>query len=295
MKQEIALFKIAHISDLHFSKISFGLSQFFSKKFIGNLNLLLHRSRIYKNERPSTLIDSFKKEGISHVLITGDLSTTSCKQEFQKAQDFMQALQKENIQVIVIPGNHDTYTQTAFKEKLFYQYIYEKEAPLLGYSLRSHQVCATFLGQDFWVVRIDSTYPAPLCFSTGRYTKTHDERLRQLLSEIPADHSIILMNHFPLFHYEHPRRIMYGVEMLRETIKLHPNIKFYLHGHTHKQAITDLRSHQLPIISDSGSVSHIDKGSWNCLTLYPSQCSIELFHPTKELGWASQKHLSYTW
>lgn len=295
MNKDPLLFTIAHISDLHFSKISFSLSQFFSKKCIGNLNLILNRSRVYKNERPFNLVNAFKDQGISHVFISGDLSTTSSKQEFEIAEQFIEELRKLSIQVFTIPGNHDTYTKHSYKTKLFYQYFKDTAEASLDFSLKDDKVSALSLGDRFWLVRVDSTYPSAFYHSTGRYTEEHDQTLRALLSEIPKEDFIILMNHFPLFHHEHPSRVMYGAELLRKTLSLYPNIKLYLHGHTHKQCIADLRGNHLPIVIDSGSASHVKRGSYNRIEIYQNGCVIDTFIPDEHCLWNPSKTVSYTW
>lgn len=289
------LFKMAHIADLHFSKISFGLSQFFSKRCIGNLNLIFNRCRIYKNDRPFSLVNTFKKYGITHVLITGDLSTTSSNEEFEIAQTLIEEFQKEQILVLTIPGNHDAYTKSSYNKKLFYRYFEDLHSPSLGFTLKEHKVSGYFLGHHWWVVKLDTTYPAPFYHSTGKYTKEQDTHLRALLACIPEEDSILMMNHFPLFYHEHPKRIMYGAELLRSTLALYPNVKLYLHGHTHRHSIADLRGNRLPIILDSGSASHTKRGSWNLVEIYSSGCIIEMHTPDDKLMWNKEQTFSYAW
>lgn len=295
MNKDPLLFTIAHISDLHFSKISFGISQLFSKRCIGNLNLIFNRARVYKNERPFSLLNAFKDQGVSHVFISGDLSTTSSKPEFEMAQKFIKELQKQSIQVFTIPGNHDAYTNYSYRKKLFYKYFTDTENSSLNFNLKTDGVSASSLGDQFWLVRVDSTYPSAFYRSTGLYTQKHDAHLRSLLNKIPKDNFIILMNHFPLFHHEHPSRIMYGAELLRKTLSLYPNIKLYLHGHTHRQCIADLRGSNLPIVMDSGSVSHVKKGSYNRIEIYKNSCVIDTCTPNEHSLWNSEKTVSYTW
>src|SRR5277367_2209296 len=95
--------KIAHISDLHFSHLTFSPSQFFSKRWIGNLNLIFSRKKDYQPEKLHTLAAYFAKENVSHLFITGDLSTTSLDEEFKKAKDFIEGFEKVGIKVFVIP------------------------------------------------------------------------------------------------------------------------------------------------------------------------------------------------
>ena len=289
------LFKCAHLSDLHFSKLKFSFRELFSKSSIGNLNLLIHRRYEFKNEIPFSLIDHLKKEQISHVFITGDLSKTSSKEEFELANLFIKALCDEKIKVMLIPGNHDNYTKASSKEQRFYATFEDSEPGLLGLSLKNDKICAHYLGDHFWVVRIDSTHHTPVYLSTGYYTKRHDENLKKVLSEIPKTDHVIIMNHFPLFNHESARRRMNGSEMLRKTLSHYPQVKLYLHGHTHKQNISDLRKNHLPIVADSGSLSHVTNSSWNLFELFPSSCSVSIYKKTAPKTWNRLKNFTYPW
>lgn len=293
MDKQPLLFKIAHLSDLHFSKIGFSLKSFFSKECIGNLNLLLHRKKTYRPVDVDGLIETFKQEHISHVLISGDLSTTSSCQEFTKAQEFLARLESERFKVFVIPGNHDNYTRYTEKHKLFYRYFLDPE-PYQGFSLKSHKITAQYLGDQVWLVLIDTTKPAPVYKSTGTYTHEQDQHLRTLLQSFPKNDLVFIMNHFPLLDIEEPRRRLIGSMLLRQTLQDHPNVKLYLHGHTHKPSVQDYRGSHLPIISDSGSLSHIKKGGWNSLEIYPQSCQVTMFKSDAK-RWVPHKQFSYTW
>jgi 3',5'-cyclic AMP phosphodiesterase CpdA len=294
MDKEPLLFKLAHLSDLHFSKIGFSLKSLFTKESIGNLNLLLHRKNIYRPVDEKTLIETFKQQQITHVIISGDVSTTSSEKEFIKAQEFIRALEKEKFPVFLIPGNHDNYTKNTNKNKLFYSHFSCVNHPLFGYELKSHSAAAHYLGDHVWLVLVDTTEPAPVYVSTGHYKAKCDQHLKTLLQAIPASDHVVLINHFPLQDIESKRRRLIGSDLLQETLKNHPNVKLYLHGHTHKPLVQDLRGAKLPIVSDSGSLTHYKKGSWNSLEIYPKSCQITNFRQQAS-SWAPYKHYFYTW
>ncbi|KKK81455.1 hypothetical protein LCGC14_2813260, partial [marine sediment metagenome] len=107
---------IAHLSDLHFSNISiFPLSL---KRFIGTTNLLITRKRSYIDTHLFKLPDLLKSLNVNNIFITGDLSSTSLKKEFEKAKKFIDSFD-ENMKFFIIPGNHDTYTRQANKQSYF--------------------------------------------------------------------------------------------------------------------------------------------------------------------------------
>ena len=82
------MYKIAHISDLHISRITYNISQFFSKRFVGNFNLLLKRKKNFKEEILKELYEIFEKEKIDCIIVSGDLSSTSLKREFEEGRKF---------------------------------------------------------------------------------------------------------------------------------------------------------------------------------------------------------------
>ncbi len=258
------MIRIAQISDLHFSKFSLSPTQFFSKRWLGNLNLLLNRAKEYVNERPLSLIPLFKEKGITHVIIAGDLTTTSSKQEYKIAKEFVDALKEAGMTVFAIPGNHDHYTKKADRTKVFYEnFPSPKRKP---FSISDHGVTSLPLTDGWHLVLMDTTYASPLTSSNGYFSPIIEQNLKKLLTKINPEENILLVNHFPFFQHDTRRRRLIRGEKLREIIASHPNIQLYLHGHTHRRTIADLRPNGLPLILDSGSTGH-HYGSWNALEL----------------------------
>lgn len=284
--------RIAHISDLHFSKMSFHIGQIFSKRWIGTLNSLFCRNNSYLNERPFALLDLFEKKKVSDVIISGDLSTTSFEKEFSIADDFIKKLEHLGIRVFTIPGNHDHYTRKAYHNKLFYDYFPKAFSDDSPFNLKDHGVTSTPLGNDWILVALDTALATGLYYSTGEFSPSTEKNLRELLSTLPKDKKILLLNHFPFFQHDKPRRRLKRGDELREVIAEHPNIALYLHGHTHRQCVADLRSNHLPIILDSGSTSY-KTGSWNLIDLTENSCDIEVFK--WEDNWKSISTHQFKW
>lgn len=136
--------RLAHISDLHFSHLSFHPGQFFSKRWIGNLNLLINRKKVFAHNSLYTLIPLFQELNVDGVLLTGDLTTTSHPKEFRQAKHFVDALTEAGLKVYLIPGNHDHYTCAAYKRLDFYQHFDFSgfEDPLHNYKLKEDKVTA---------------------------------------------------------------------------------------------------------------------------------------------------------
>lgn len=266
--------KLAHLSDLHFSNWDWKLSQFFSKRWLGNLNYLLRRRNTFVHERLGHLPSLFKELGITHVLITGDLTTTSSPAEFEKAQEFVQSL---GIEVFCIPGNHDQYTTEAHRSQRFYNYFSDRFDNDSPYNLKDHGMTVKELSPEWSLVALDTALATPYFFSTGRFSEVAEKNLTEYLSNLPSHKQVLLVNHFPFFEHENYRKRLERGNVLRKILEQFPQVKLYCHGHTHRQCVADLRASQLPIIIDSGSTIHRELGSWHALELKANHISTEIY------------------
>lgn len=278
--------RLAHISDLHFGKVSLAPSQFFSKRWLGNLNLFLNRRGMFSPGQIYSLLNAFQSYGVTHVLITGDVSTTSDPKEFELARDFVQALKRAGYIVYIIPGNHDHYTKRGYKNRLFYSYFPNE-------LLSENAVTSLALPHNWTLVLMDTACATPLISSTGHFSPVIETRLRSHLKTIPSNQHILLANHFPYIENEHARRRLIRGDALKNLLSEHPQIKLYCHGHTHRHILADVRESNLPVTADSGSVSHTKRGSFNLIDLSPSSLHIHsYFHSPK--GWEKAKELKAT-
>lgn len=205
-------------------------------------------------------------------------------EEFGEAKKFIEFFEKEHIQVFTLPGNHDHYTKKAYHANRFYDFFPSSFSMDLPFNLKEHRVTATKLANGTWVVLLDCARSTSLLMSTGVFSEEIEKNLVSLLDQIPKDDHILLLNHFPLFSNEGPRKALVRADALQKIIKDHPNIKLYLHGHSHRHCIADIRMSGFPIVMDCGSTSHLDNGSWNFLQVSKEGFSVEAFRK-QENAW----------
>ena len=194
------------------------------------------------------------------------------------AKNLFQEIEKIGIKCFFVPGNHDHYTKQAQKEKLFYQYFENQSSSnLSGFSLKKDGVEAHLLKDGIWYIGLDTALATGYFSSNGTFSYKIETDLTQLLCQIPSSSKIILVNHFPFLDITSQRKTLKRKKALTALLKKHPNIILYLHGHTHKHAIEDLRKENLPIILDSGSAALNTVGRLNIITLNQTSCEIEVF------------------
>lgn len=273
--------RIAHLSDLHFCKVSKDPSQFFSKRWLGNMNLLFSRKKRWAEGHIKALETLLKEKGVNLVILTGDATCTAHRAEFRLASQFFKHLKKQGIEVVALPGNHDHYTKKAYRERTFYDYfpahLMDEGRHLSHYSLKNHAVGAKHLLQGWWLVALDTALATPWISSRGLFSKEIEEHLRALLKQIPQNDKIIVANHFPFFQNDSPRKILVRGEALQGVLKDFPNVVLYLHGHTHRRSVADLRESGLPIVIDCGSTGMGSKVSWNLIDLEENSIRFQHF------------------
>ncbi|MDN3507449.1 MAG: metallophosphoesterase [Simkaniaceae bacterium] len=260
--------RIAHFSDIHFFHPYWGLSSLVTKRVIGNLNGLFNRGRKMHPNRAFSALDECEKLGVTHIMISGDLTTTASPAEYTLAQIFVEEIEERGMKAYLVPGNHDCYTRFDERDRTFFQYF-----PISDGSVYHEK-----LNKKWHLVGLDTTISTASTSARGDFNEQREDELLTILAKIPQSDSIILMNHFPLFAYEMLLRTMKGCERLQKIILEQKNIEFYLHGHAHRSTIADLRANGFPVVLDAGALTANSASTWNlidletpCVTLFQWQ------------------------
>ncbi len=266
--------RIAHLSDLHFASWDWNISQLFSKRWLGNLNFIFGRRNHFDHSRLKPLPHLLKSLDVNYVIVTGDLSTTSAPAEFSHAKSFIAEIEAQGIEVLCIPGNHDHYTKNAYADQRFYDYFSScwQHKDLKSSGLTAKQVSKN--SQGWWIVGLDTALATSWFHSTGYFNPKTEQALEQLLQDLPPEDHVLLINHFPFFQHESPRKRLIRGKELQKMIEKYPQIKIYCHGHTHRRCIAPLKSSGLPLILDPGSTPHRKHGGWNLIELKENTASI---------------------
>jgi len=247
------------------------------------------RKRSCDPKRPYALIDRFLQLGVTHVVISGDVTTTSLRREFALARSYVAELEKKGLTTLIVPGNHDSYTKKAYQNRTFYRYF---ERP----SLKLDCVAKEKLAEGLWAVSIDAALATPFYKSTGLFSKPIAENLIALLQEIPKNDKIVLINHFPLFNNDTAKHDLEGAEHLQEIVQNYRNIVLYLHGHSHRHCIGDLRPNHFPILLDSGSVGLKNASSWNLIECEEKACRVRgFFYDEENKLWDAKRDHTFAW
>lgn len=286
--------RIAHVSDFHFTHLTWNPFRLFSKRFFGNLNWLYCRKKHFFEEQVEPLPALFQELGVDLVLLGGDFSTTALHEEFEKAARFAKKIKQP---WIAIPGNHDHYTKRSHRKKHYYRYFanHRKEIshPVEFFTLKDHGIEAHRIAPNWWTIALDTTLPTNPYSSEGIFSEKLESYLEEVIKLIPKGDSILLLNHYPFFQNDEPRRNLKRGDVLQNILKRHPRIRLYLHGHTHRHTIADLQNSDLPLVLDSGSCAQGRKGAWNLIDLKPDGCTISTYR--WDHSWTKTRTEDFAW
>ena len=83
------------------------------------LALLRGRARRFRLERLADVVERVASLHPDHVLVTGDLTTTSLPGEFADARAALAPLLSDASRATILPGNHDRYTRGSVRQRTF--------------------------------------------------------------------------------------------------------------------------------------------------------------------------------
>jgi len=107
---------LAHLSDPHIACVNAIKPQdLLSKRIFGYLRWKLHRGTEHESGVLAALQSDLAQTQPDHIAVTGDLTHLSLPAEFIKAEQWLHALGPPD-RVTVIPGNHDAYVRTAWRQ-----------------------------------------------------------------------------------------------------------------------------------------------------------------------------------
>ena len=225
----------------------------------------------------------FSELKVDLILLGGDFTTTALREEYEKASHFVDSLSQP---WIAIPGNHDHYTYRSWRKKHFYKYFSnpKKEIahPVDFFTLAEHGVEAHRIQPNWWLLALDTARATPFYSSQGLFGIPLEEYVREILALLPPEDSIIAFNHYPFFPLHDRHHSLERGDALKQILQESPQIRLYLHGHTHRHAIADLQPNRLPILLDSGCCVEKEGGTWNLIDLLPDHCQVTAFSWEKD-------------
>jgi 3',5'-cyclic AMP phosphodiesterase CpdA len=236
---EQRLFTFVHFSDPHlFLPGDVRLRDILNKRMYGYFSWYLHRGREHRDEVLSALLGDMRAVMPDHIVITGDLTHLGLPNEFLMADKLLKSLGPPS-KVMVIPGNHDTYIETAWEQTfgLWSDYMASDAEchDIIGTGEGLHAVFPTLrVRKGIALIGVSTAHPTPPFFATGSIGRIQLKRLKNILIETRrrGPVRVVLIHPPPIPGAVSWRKRLTDRQGFQALIALH-GADLILYGHTH--------------------------------------------------------------
>jgi 3',5'-cyclic AMP phosphodiesterase CpdA len=239
LSEAAALFRLAHVSDLHATRVRFsGPHEWNAKRALGWISWRLRRRRKYRPEIAARLIDDLVASEPDHVAVTGDLTHMGLAAEAAEAAGWLARIGPPE-RVTLVPGNHDAQGAARDHEvtDAWLPYLNSDGEP--GGVARGAASFPSFptvrVRGPVALVGLSSAVPTAVHLATGRAGDAQLAALADLLSSLGARGlcRVVLVHHPPTRADVSWRRRLEDGEALC-AILARAGAELVLHGHTHR-------------------------------------------------------------
>ncbi len=205
--------------------------------------LKLHGRAKYFADSPRTIrtiVEDVTRHRADHLIVSGDLTGYALEEEFDGALAALGPITADKRRCTVIPGNHDTYTPGALKDRRFerrFGHLLESDLP--QHVREGPYPFVRLLDDAVAVVGLLSARVGLVPgFSFGIIGKLQLEGLSAIVSDpaLKGRAVLVVVHHAPLTQTGKPDKLFHGLVDARKLFDLIPGPRFaVLHGHIHRR------------------------------------------------------------
>jgi 3',5'-cyclic AMP phosphodiesterase CpdA len=233
-----AVFRLAHLTDLHFRGTP-SLRELTLKRVFGLINQhALGRKNEFHVEVQLAAIAAVRALRPDALCVSGDLTAMALESEFRAARDALLPLLVERPS-LVIPGNHDAYTRAAVESGLLQRHFGDF---MRGNCAQQGSQLPILSVGPLDLIGMNPCRPI-LLESTGLFPGEQLSQLSALLSpssSLSPDSAVVIATHYPVldrsgapYHVMHPKHGVRNGQAFIDTVTGAAAGNMILHGHDH--------------------------------------------------------------
>ncbi len=220
--------RIALMGDLHFYRLWVSPWRLLSKRILGQINLWWDRRHSFDRNLLAPMLDRIIAIHPSLLLLTGDLTMTSLREEFDDVAVKLRVI-GDRFPMVAVAGNHDRYTPFARRHR-----IMERRMPGLVPDTFPH---VRPISQRWRLIALDAAMPRALS-ARGAIGTVQLARTAQELAGLTSDDGVVLMCHYPAIARPDGRPTRWNHRLddasaLRKVLQDCKATIIYAHGHVH--------------------------------------------------------------
>jgi 3',5'-cyclic AMP phosphodiesterase CpdA len=252
------MFRLAQVSDPHFQSLrNFKLRDFFSKRMLGGINLLVRRRHKHRMELLQSMSEDLRQRSFDHLALTGDLCNIALVSEWDAALRWIASLRLDAGRVTVIPGNHDAYVSEVYRDGTFEKMFADYQTADSRVGTETYPFVR--IRGDVALVGASTAVPTGDMGAWGRMGKDQMLRLESLLTspDVKARRRVVLIHHPPLVNRPgEDRNLRDRTEV--QALLSRTGADLVLHGHDHRDFFNYLpgpKGTRIPVVG-AGSASY---------------------------------------
>lgn len=252
------MFTLAHLSDPHLPMPQARVLDLLGKRATGYFNWWRNRVALHRPEALAGIVADIHARKPDHIALTGDLVNISLPDEFARASRWLSTLGAPD-RVTVIPGNHDVYVATRWREGLGLWGAYmagDSQPPATDFSVfptvRRRGPVA--------LVGLNSGVPKPPLLATGTLGDAQIAAAGKLLEELGREGlcRVVMIHHPPLTTESRFKRLTDAAAfqaMIRRV-----GCEIVLHGHNHRSEVARIAGPQgaIPVVGVTSASAAAD-------------------------------------
>jgi len=252
------MFRLAQVSDPHFQSLrGIKLRDFWGKRVLGGLNLLLRRWRKHRMGLLLAMAADLRARKVDHLALTGDLGNIALVSEWEASLRWIEAVGLPKEAVTVIPGNHDAYVPSVVAGGVFERMFADYQTAELRVDAATYPFAR--LRGEVALLCASTGVPTGDMGAWGRLGDAQLQRLEALLSapEVKARRRVLLIHHPPLVHRPGEDRNLRDRQAL-QAVLARTGADLVLHGHDHRDFFANLPGpggERIPVVG-VGSASY---------------------------------------
>lgn len=220
--------RVVLFGDIHLYRLWLTPGQLASKRILGQSNLILNRRKRFRHDLLSGMIDKAIALEPDMCLLSGDVSTTSLKREFEDVKAALKPI-ADRVPTVLVPGNHDRYTFSAARSRLI-DLMLSDWVPQRFPHTRG-------LTERWRLLALDAAVPR-VYNARGRLGREQFEAAKTYVESIDESQGLVVLCHYPCALpkniHEHESHALHERDALRKVLENCRGRIVYIHGHIHK-------------------------------------------------------------
>jgi 3',5'-cyclic AMP phosphodiesterase CpdA len=275
MRYVFAMFKFAHISDIHLGPLPrLTMRELLSKRITGFVNWHRTRRKHLLVNTLDLLLSDMKDREPDQLLITGDLVNLATKIETRLAREWLDTIGNP-ADTTVVPGNHDAYVPGAHDKSVAAWYPFVKSDDDPGEWPKDDHIFPTYRERGPIAIIGCSTSNATPPFSASGYFSPRQARETVNLLKKAGERGlfrVVMIHHPPIHGAASSHKRMIGIRRFAAAIST-GGAELVLHGHTHLNTVYELKTHNRPVpvvgiaSASQGPGGHKPPASYNLFSL----------------------------